>query len=314
MAYQHLTQDERYQIAAELLAGLSMAQIARNLQRHPSTIAREWRRNRRGQHYRAAQAQRSAVERRSHSSGRPQITEAIAARITAGLAQRLSPEQIHGRCRLLDEPMVSRTGIYGHVRRHGLCHQLRGPKRRRGYGQGRVRRFTDRKSIHQRPAAADQCTRLGDWELDTVRPSRGHGVIVTIVERVTGFVRLGWCLAGKADQVADAIMKRLDRLKKHVLTLTCDRGSEFADDATIERALKTAVYFADPHAPWQRARNENFNGLLRQYFPRCRDFETITAEELQQVEDALNSRPRKRLQFLTPDEVFFNYDKLALRT
>lgn len=159
----------------------------------------------------------------------------------------------------------------------------------------------------------DTCTRLGDWELDTVRPGRGRGVIVTMTERVTGLVRLGWCLAGKAADVAIVIAARLQRLKRHVLTLACDRGSEFADDAFIEQALKAGVYFADPHAPWQRARNENLNGLLRQYFPRSRDFETITAQELQQAEDALNDRPRKRLQFLTPYEVFFNYDKLALR-
>lgn len=143
MAYQHLTQDERYQIAAELEAGLSMADIARNLQRHASTLARECRRNRRARTYRAAQAQRIAVERRSQASRRPQITDAMAAQIVQGLDQRLSPEQIHGRCRLLGEAMVSRTSIYGHVHRHGLRHQLRGPERRRGYGQGRARRFTD---------------------------------------------------------------------------------------------------------------------------------------------------------------------------
>jgi IS30 family transposase len=251
MHYRHLTQDERYQIAAELAAGLSMADIAGNLQRHPSTIARECCRNRRAQTYRAAQAQRTAVERRSQASRRPQITAVMAMQIAAGLQQRLSPEQIHGRCRLLGEPMVSRTGIYGHIHRHGLRHQLRGPKRRRGYGRGRARRFTDRKPIQQRPAAVDACTRLGDWELDTVRPSRGRGVIVTMTERGTGFVRLGWCLAGKAEDVAITIVARLERLKKHVLTLTCDRGSEFAEDALIEQALKAQVYFADPHAPWQ---------------------------------------------------------------
>jgi IS30 family transposase len=312
MAYEHLTQDERYQIAAALAVGVSMAEIGRNLQRHPSTIARERRRNCHSENYRAAQAQRIAVERRSQGSCRPQITEAMALRIATSLAQRLSPEQIQGRCKLTGEPMISRTGIYDHVHRHGLRHQLRMPKRRRGYGQGRAKRFTDRKPIQQRPAVANECARLGDWELDTVRPSRGRGVIVTMNERATGFVRLGWCLAGKAEDVALVVTTRLGRLKKNVLTLACDRGSEFADDASIEQALAAQVYFADPHSPWQRARNENLNGLLREYFPRNRDFETITAEELQQAEDALNSRPRKRLNFLTPDEVFFNYDELAL--
>lgn len=106
---------------------------------------------------------------------------------------------------------------------------------------------------------------------------------------------------------------RLSRLSQHVHTLTSDRGSEFAEDAFIERMLDAAMYFADPHAPWQRARNENGNGLVREYFPRQRDFRTITEAELQHAEDALNDRPRKRLQFLTPTEVFVNYDRLALQ-
>jgi len=95
--------------------------------------------------------------------------------------------------------------------------------------------------------------------------------------------------------------------------LTSDRGSEFAEDATIEREQKSAMYFADPHAPWQRARNENHNGLVRQYFPRQSDFSAITAEQLQHAEDQLNDRPRKRLKFLTPAEVFFNYERVALQ-
>ncbi|MEA9756213.1 IS30 family transposase [Xanthomonas campestris pv. raphani] len=88
-------------------------------------------------------------------------------------------------------------------------------------------------------------------------------------------------------------------------------GSEFAQDARIEDRLSAKVYFADPHAPWHRCCNENLNGLLRQYFPHSRDFSTITAQELQQVEHSLNNRPRKRLSY--PAEAFFNCDTLALR-
>jgi transposase, IS30 family len=98
------------------------------------------------------------------------------------------------------------------------------------------------------------------------------------------------------------------------LTLTCDRGSEFAHDVTIERGLSSAqVYFVDAYAPWQRGCNENLNALLRQYLPRSRDFNTITAQELQEVETTRNHRLRKRLSFLMLAEVFFNDDGLALR-
>lgn len=313
MFYRHLTQDERYQIDAMTRAGFSAVAIGQHLQRHPSTIGRERRRNGQGQCYRARRAQQIATERRHHACSHPQLTACMAAHIDLCLGQRLSPEQIHGRSRLLGQPMLSRTSVYRHIHRQGWRHRLRHKRRRRGYGCGRAQRFTDRRSIQQRPAEVVEGTRLGDWELDTVRPSRGRGVLVTINERVSGFVRLGWCAAGKAQEVAFTIAARLARLRKHVHTLTCDRGSEFADDAYLEQALTAQVYFADPHAPWQRGRNENLNGLLREYFPRHRDFETITPEELQQVENALNDRPRKRLSFLTPAEVFFNYQTLALR-
>lgn len=263
--------------------------------------------------YRALAAQRLSSKRRQQGSSHPHLTALMAADIDAGLQQCLSPEQIHGRRRLLGQPMLSRTRIYRHIHRQGWRHRLRHPKRRRAYGAGQAQRFTDRRPIQQRPEQVAACSRLGDWELDTVRPSRGGGVLVTINERVSGLVRLGWCLTGKAEDVCTTIAVRLGRLRKHVHTMTCDRGSEFAEDAWLEQALAAKVYFADPHAPWQRGRNENLNGLLRQYFPRQRNVETITAEELQAAEDALNSRPRKRLSFLTPNEVFFNYKKLALR-
>ncbi|MGH8030884.1 MAG: IS30 family transposase, partial [Luteimonas sp.] len=86
------------------------------------------------------------------------------------------------------------------------------------------------------------------------------------------------------------------------------------EDRVLEKHLKAPVYFADPHSPWQRGCNENFNGLLRQCFPRQRDVSTITAQELQAVEDQLNDRPRKRLGYLTPSEVFFNDDHVALQS
>ncbi|MGH7262235.1 MAG: IS30 family transposase [Nitrospiraceae bacterium] len=314
MRYRHLTQDERYQIDALLCAGCCDAQIACELGRHASTIARERRRNPSGNRYRAARAQALAQRRRHAASSRSHLSPAVVGHIDTGLARGWSPEQIRGRCALRGQPMVSHTTIYRHIHRRGLRHQLRLPKRRRGYGRGRPQRFTDRRPIQQRPAEVAACVRLGDWELDTVRPAKGRGVLVTMNERVSGLICLGWSPTGKASDVALAIVTRLCRWNQHVHTLTCDRGSEFADDAFIELMLEATMYFADPHAPWQRARNENGNGLVRQYFPRSLDFNTITAEQLQHAEDALNDRPRKRLNFLTPTEVFFNYDRLALQS
>lgn len=314
MSYRHLTLEQRYQIAALRKAGFSQRHIAHEVGCHPSTIGRELRRNRHQAHYIGSIAHGQARRRRSAASARPRLPAEAMDLIAHGLAKRWSPEQIRGRCALLGSGTVSHTTIYRHLNRRGLRHQLRLPKRRRGYGRVRPQRFTDRKSIQERPPAVAALSRLGDWELDTIRPARGTGVIVTMNERISGFTRLGWSPSGKAEDVAAVIAVRLWPLRRQVQTLTCDRGSEFADDATVERELKAGMYFADPHAPWQRARNENNNGLIREYFPRHMDFSSITFEQLQNAEDALNDRPRKRLKFLTPAEVFFNYDRVALQS
>lgn len=314
MSYEHLTQGERYQIATLFREGFTRRYIATTLERHPSTITRELRRNRDGLRYQAATAHRLAERRRHAASARPRIAPEVLIELDHGLTQRWSPEQLRGRCRLLGLPVVSHTTLYRHIHRRGWRHRLRLPKRRRGYGRARSQRFADRKSIAQRPLIVAACARLGDWELDTVRPARGRGVLVTMNERVSGLTRLGWSPTGQAQDVAMTIVARLGRLKRYVHTLTSDRGSEFAEGALIEQALQAGMFMADPHAPGQRARNENLNGLVREYFPRNRDFSTITAEELQAAEDALSDRPRKRLQFLTPTEVFFNYDRVALQS
>lgn len=314
MTYRHLTLEQRYQIAALYRAGFSQKDIAHEIGRHPSTISRELRRNGQGPRYIGSVAHGHAQQRRHVASARAHLSEVVRLELIARLQEKHSPEQISGRLALFQAGPVSHTTVYRYARQLGLRHHLRHPKRRWGYGTGRPRRFTDRRSIHERPEAVAARSRWGDWEADTVRPARGTGVLVTLVERRTGFARIGWSPDGTADNVAASILYCLGRLKRFVHTLTCDRGSEFADDKTLETHLKARVYFADPHSPWQRGCNENFNGLLRQFFPRQRDFSTITAQEVQAVEDQLNDRPRKRLGYLTPSEVFFNHDHVALQS
>jgi transposase, IS30 family len=252
-----------------------------------------------------------AKRRRHAASSHAHLSEAVRVELIARLKQKHSPDQVRGRLKLLQGGAVSHTTVYRYARQLGLRHHLRHPKRRRGYGKGRPGRFADRRSIHERPAVVATRGRLGDWEGDTVRPASGAGVLVTLVERCSGFARVGWSPDGTADEVAMSILDRLGRLQRFVHTITFDRGSEFAEDRLLEKHLKAKVYFADPHSPWQRGCNENYNGLLRQFSPTERDFTTITAQELQAVEDQLNDRPRKRHSYLTPTEVFFNHDHVA---
>lgn len=314
MSYRHLTLEQRYQIAPLQGAGFSQKDIAESIGCHPSTVSRELRRNRRGKTYVGSLAHGHAKQRRHAASARAHLPEAVQRELIARLKEQHSPEQVSGRLALLKAGQVSHTTVYRHARQLGLRHHLRHPKRRRGYGKPHPGRFADRRSIHDRPADVATRSQLGDWEADTVRPARGTGVLVTLVERRTGFARVGWSPDGTAEAVALSILDRLGRIKRFVRTLTCDRGSEFAEDRLLEEHLKAKVYFADPHSPWQRGCNENFNGLLRQFFPRSRDFSTITEQELQAVEDQLNDRPRKRLGYLTPCEVFFNQDHVALQS
>ena len=315
MNYRHLTLEQRYQIAALHRAGFSQKRIAQTIGCHPSTIGRELRRNRGDTVYVGSIAHGHAKRRRRAASARrAHLPEAVRWELIDRLTQKHSPDQIRGRLALLKAGRVSHTTIYRYARQLGLRHHLRHPKRRRGYGKRTPGRFADRRSIHERCAEVAMRSRLGDWEADTVRPSTGTGVLVTLVERRSGFARIGWSPDGTAEAVALSILDRLGRIKRFVHTLTCDRGSEFAEDRALEEHLKARVYFADPHSPWQRGCNENFNGLLRQFFGRNRDFSTITAQELQAVEDQLNDRPRKRLGYLTPSEVFFNHDHIALQS
>ncbi|MGH8759408.1 MAG: IS30 family transposase, partial [Burkholderiales bacterium] len=283
MSYRHLTLEQRDQIAAHHRAGFSRKHIAAAIGCHPSTIGRELRRNRGSKMYVGSIAHGHAKRRRHAASARAHLPEAVRLELIARLQENHSPDQIRGRLARLRAGQVSHTTLYRYARQWGLRHPLRHPKRRRRYGSCRPGRFADRRPIHDRPAEVATRRRLGDWEADTVRPACGTGVLVTLVERRSGFARVGWSPDGTAGQVALSILERLGRIKRHVHTITCDRGSEFAEDRALEKHLKARVYFADPHSPWQRGCNENFNGLLRQSFPRQRDFSTITAQELQAV-------------------------------
>lgn len=313
MSYRHLTLEQRYQIAALRRAGVNQQRIAHVMGRHPSTISRELRRNPTGRVYVGSIAHGHAKRRRHRASARPHLAEGLRGALWSGLQAKHSPERIRRRLALLQMGAISVPTIYRYARRWGLRQQLRHPYRYRRVA-GVPRRFADRRSIHTRAAAVDRRERIGDWEADTVHPSRGRGVLVTLVERRTGLARLGWSPNTSARTVAACICNRLRQLAQRVHTLTCDRGTEFAQDRWLEHELNTRVYFADPHSPWQRGTNENFNGLLRQFFPRTRDFSTITTKELRATETLLNRRPRKRLGYRTPNEVFFNLIPVALQS
>jgi IS30 family transposase len=138
---------------------------------------------------------------------------------------------------------------------------------------------------------------------------------VTLVEPKSGFAVLAHVTRKTSDMVSQAIITGLTPLAHRVKTVTYDNGKEFADHAAVDKALDSTAYFADPFASWQRGSNENFNGLLRQYIPKKRPLSTVTSEELKMIQDRINHRPRKRLGFKTPYQVFHqSLNRVALRT
>ena len=156
--------------------------------------------------------------------------------------------------------------------------------------------------------------RVGHWEGDTVI---GHGhkqAIVSLVERKSGYAVIRKVSNKTSDLVSAAIIESLTPIANKVKTITFDNGKEFAEHAKIDKALKSISYFADPYASWQRGSNENYNGLFRQYVTKDRPLSTVTDQELKMIEYELNNRPRKRLGFKTPHQVFWGSNKsVALR-
>ena len=185
-------------------------------------------------------------------------------------------------------------------------------KRRKRYGSyDRRGKLKNRVSIDERPAIVDTRQRLGDWEVDTIIGKGHRHAIVSLTERKSRLALLRKVERKTAQVVADAVIELLKSLPIRTHTITADNGKEFADHERIARDLRADVYFAHPYASWERATNENMNGLIRQYFPKKRNFATITEQEIEFVMERLNNRPRKCLGFKSPNQVFFNHSSVV---
>lgn len=304
MNYTHLTREERYQIYALKKMGHTQSEIACVLERSESTISRELKRNcgRRG--YRPKQAHSKAVERRAINARR--IDESTWQFAEEMLAQEWSPEQISGHAAISPETVYQR--IYADKRAGGvLWKSLRCQKqRRKRYGKTERRGIIpNRLSIEDRPAIVETRSRIGDWEADTIIGKNHRQAIVSIVERKSGLTLIRKVERKTAKAVSQAMIRLLKPYRKNVHTITSDNGKEFAGHEEIAKKLQADFYFAHPYSSWERGTNENTNGLIRQYFPKSRDFTTITQQEINTAMERLNNRPRKRLGFLTPSQVFF---------
>ncbi|MBM3273461.1 IS30 family transposase [Candidatus Kaiserbacteria bacterium] len=313
MIYTHLTREERYQIYALKQAGHNQSEIANVLQRSASTISRELARNRGQRGYRPKQAHGMAVERRTTNAR--MIDAATWQFAQEKLLLQWSPEQISAHADISPETVYQR--VYADKRAGGLLwRNLRCQKlRKKRYGKADRRgMIPNRRSIDDRPAIVETRHRVGDWEADTIIGKNHQQAIVSLVERKTGFTLIEKVERKTAQAVSEAMTRLLKPHWRRVHTITSDNGREFAGHEAIAQRLRADFYFAHPYASWERGTNENTNGLIRQYFPKNRDFTTITQQEIDTAMERLNNRPRKRLGYQTPNQVFSKASGVALQT
>lgn len=301
--YSQLTYNQRYHIYTFLKAGFCQTEIAEAIGVHKSTISRELKRNRGGRGYRPKQAQRFARERQKKAN--PRIKPEDWKLVENMIGLDWSPEQISRCCKDNQIMHISHEWIYqyvykdkregGSLWKHLRCHK----KRKKRYGSYDKRgQIPNRTSIDERPQAAENRSRLGDWEADTIIGKGKKGAIVTLVDRQSRFLCMGLVARRTKGIVAKKIISLLAGLPVH--TITCDNGKEFTDHEKFAKALEAEVYFAHPYASWERGTNENTNGLIRQYIPKNTNFQDLTEADIAFVEHRLNTRPRKCLSFKSP--------------
>jgi IS30 family transposase len=308
---------ERERIFVGVYRGESDSEIARALGRHRSTVGREIRRCGERREYRPLPAQRVAVRlarrpKATKLSGSPRLLAAI----EAGLQRRWSPQQISARLKLDhpdDEGMrISHETIYrslyvqarGELRRQLAANLRTGRTNRRSRGRADRSRIPDMVAIAERPSEVDDRRVPGHWEGDLLIGASGKSAIATLVERQTRYVllaRLGYDRS--TSNVVTALEQRIGALPSHLVkSLTWDQGRELAAHKRFTSETGIQVYFCDPRSPWQRASNENTNGLLRQYLPRKVDLAARSQIDLDHIAAELNGRPRKTLDWSTPAE------------
>ncbi len=311
---------EREEIAVGLATGLSQRAIATRLGRSPSTICREIGRNKAARvAYRAGPAQSHAEYRaRRPRPAKLAADPLLRAWVQDKLQHKWSPEQISvmlkrefpddRRMRVSHETIYQSIYVQGRgALRRELAACLRTGRairrpRHRGAGTGRSGKLNDMVMISERPAEAADRAVPGHWEGDLIIGARGASAIGTLVERTTRFCLLLHLPASHdAATVARAVTVAASSLPGQLRrSLTWDQGKEMALHRQISIDTQLAVYFCDPHSPWQRGSNENTNGLLRQYFPKGTDLSVHSKEHLDAVAAELNARPRKTLSWLTP--------------
>jgi IS30 family transposase len=324
MSHTHITPSQKNEIAVLLRAGVLQKKIAEIIGKTPSAISQEIARNRDSDGiYRAGNAKRQYRERREKANERfrkMKYDTDLKKYVEKKLKKCWSPEQIAGRMKKekvssdYEGACVGKDSIYRWIyeERKDLVKHLRCKKGfyRRRYGtriREKEREEAKIRRIDTRDPLVEKRERIGDWEGDTIVGKEKTKRLLTNVERKSGYGLIDYLTFTSMEYVHETLKKRFENIpqkKRH--TYTYDNGTELGkEDAWLEEKIGMGVYRAYPYHSWERGCNENFNGLVREFFPKGTEFATITKEEVKRVERLLNTRPRKRLGYATPKEVFF---------
>ena len=318
-SYNRLTKQDRIELATLRKAQIPIAQIAHQLGRPKQTLYAELNRNTGKRGYRPRQAQHRADERQARTCRPTKRTARTLRYVNALIRRDFSPEQIADAMKLRARRLarlgvipLSHETIYQHIYADKAAggtlhahlrqrHKKRKPRRDQPDRRGQIK---NRVGIDKRPKGVEGRRTFGHWEADLMSGRAHRGFLVTLVERKSRRVRIGWVLRKTAEAVSAEIVRLL--AGEWVKTITFDNGKEFAGHEQVAAELGCKCYFADPYSSWQRGTNENTNGLIRQYFPKGMSLVKVAAERIASVERRLNNRPRKCLAFRTPKAVYFS--------
>lgn len=317
-SYIHFTREERIKLEQLHKKGESIREIARQLGRSPSSVSRELRRNQSkngSYHNWRATVLYIVRKRKSHGPKRLREGTELYEFVCKGLDQYWSPECIAALWNK-EHPTdrLSFSTIYRWLKA-GLLIGYSRKKHLRRRGKRIQTKNANYNTIHpdrlieQWPDEIKNRLRIGDWEGDTVYGGVGKGFLVTLVDRKSRYLTASLVMSRSPDDTRESMLRALNGMP--VKSISLDNGSEFARFHELEKDLNTLVYFAKPHAPWQRGTNENTNGLLRFFYPKGYDFRLLSESELQKVVDLLNNRPRKCLGWKSPAQIFADSVALA---
>ena len=326
--YKRIQIEEREEIMKKLVEDKSIRAIAKELNRAPSSISREIKRNKKGRkgnkelkqaQYSASKAQEKAQNRQKESHKKFVLKSyVIREEVERLIMKSWSPELISGRLKKEGIGEISAESIYKWIfkEKQYLIPYLRRYNKDRVYkkrGSYKIKvreKIKGIKRITQRPEEINKRTAFGHWETDLVE-GKGKTSLKVFVERKTRFVKIIKITNKTGQETINATMKVFEKGDYPIHSITYDNGTENVGHTTINNLLSIQSYFCFPYCSWQKETIENTNGLIRVMFPKQTNFDSISNEQIQQVEDWINNRPKKCLNYSTPKEVFFSSVALA---